>query len=85
MARVKANRPRREPGRSRISRKNQVTLPIAALDAAGLKAGDHVRVEVTGPGELALVRELDPVTAFAGSLAGVYPAGYLDRLRDEWP
>ncbi len=74
----------RVPGRSRISSKNQVTLPVAALGGAGLQAGDRVRVEVRGPGELALLREPDPIARFAGSLTGVYGPGYLEELRKEW-
>ena len=69
---------------SRISSKNQITLPVAALWAAGLRAGDRVRVDVVGPGELVLVREPDPVAQFAGRLTGVYGPNYLDELRDEW-
>jgi AbrB family looped-hinge helix DNA binding protein len=30
----------------RISTKNQVTIPVAALEEAGLRAGDQVVVEV---------------------------------------
>ena len=69
---------------SRISSKNQVTLPVAALGEAGLQPGDRVLIEVRGPGELALVRDPDPITEFAGSLTGVYGPRYLDELRDEW-
>jgi bifunctional DNA-binding transcriptional regulator/antitoxin component of YhaV-PrlF toxin-antitoxin module len=69
---------------SRISAKNQVTLPVAALAASGLGAGDRVHVEVIGPGELVLRRDPDPVTAFAGALTGIYEPGYLEGLSDEW-
>ena len=75
---------RRRTGASRISSKNQVTLPIAALGHAGLRSGDRVRIEALGPGELRLVREPDPVATFAGELRGVYGTAYLDELRREW-
>lgn len=74
----------RRAGHSTISSKNQVTLPVGALDVAGLRAGDRVRVEARGPGELVLIREVEPVERFAGALRGVYGPGYLERLRDEW-
>jgi bifunctional DNA-binding transcriptional regulator/antitoxin component of YhaV-PrlF toxin-antitoxin module len=71
---------------SMISRKNQVTLPVDALRAAGLEPGDDVRVRAVGPGRLELVRADDLVAEFAGVFdATVYPDGYLDRLRREWP
>jgi bifunctional DNA-binding transcriptional regulator/antitoxin component of YhaV-PrlF toxin-antitoxin module len=75
-------RPRRD--RTRISSKNQVTLPLDALAAAGLGHGDTLRVAAVGPGKLVLTREADPVTSYAGRLTGVYGPGYLDVLRDEW-
>jgi bifunctional DNA-binding transcriptional regulator/antitoxin component of YhaV-PrlF toxin-antitoxin module len=69
-----------------ISRKNQVTLPVAALREAGLAPGDDVRVQVVGPGRLELVRPDELVAEFAGIFdETVYPAGYLDELRREWP
>ncbi|HUG29205.1 MAG TPA: AbrB/MazE/SpoVT family DNA-binding domain-containing protein [Candidatus Limnocylindria bacterium] len=70
---------------SRISSKNQLTLPVDALGGAGLRAGDRLRVEVRGPGELMLVREADPIDDHAGKLTGIYGPGYLDELRSEWP
>jgi bifunctional DNA-binding transcriptional regulator/antitoxin component of YhaV-PrlF toxin-antitoxin module len=68
-----------------ISGKNQVTLPVDALRAAGLEAGDDVRVRALAPGRLELVRVDDLVAEFAGAFdATVYPDGYLDELRGEW-
>ena len=72
-------------GVSVISRKNQVTLPVEALRAAGLEPGDDVRVQAVAPGRLELVRVDELIREFAGVFdATVYPEGYLDRLRDEW-
>lgn len=69
-----------------ISRKNQITLPVEALRAAGLEPGDDVRVRAVGPGRLELLRAEDLVEEFAGVFdATVYPEGYLDDLRSEWP
>jgi bifunctional DNA-binding transcriptional regulator/antitoxin component of YhaV-PrlF toxin-antitoxin module len=81
MTKVKV--PRRR-GRSRISAKNQATIPVAALREAGLRAGDEVLVEAAGPGRIVLARAADPIARHAGSLTGAYPKGYLKRLRREW-
>jgi bifunctional DNA-binding transcriptional regulator/antitoxin component of YhaV-PrlF toxin-antitoxin module len=72
-------------GRTTISTKNQVTIPVDALVAAGLRAGDRLRADVAGPGRIVLARVEDPIERFAGSLTGTYPADYLDELRREWP
>jgi bifunctional DNA-binding transcriptional regulator/antitoxin component of YhaV-PrlF toxin-antitoxin module len=74
--------PRR--GSTRISSKNQVTIPVDALARAGLRAGDRLRAEVQAAGQILLVRDVDPLERYAGALTGVFPSGYLDRLRDEW-
>jgi len=72
-------------GMSVISRKNQVTLPVEALRAAGLEPGDDVRVQAIAPGRVELVRTEDLVAEFAGVFdATVYPKDYLDKLRREW-
>ena len=69
-----------------ISRKNQVTLPVEVLRAAGLQPGDDVRVQAVGPGRLEIIRSEDLVKEFAGVFdATVYPRDYLDELRREWP
>jgi bifunctional DNA-binding transcriptional regulator/antitoxin component of YhaV-PrlF toxin-antitoxin module len=71
---------------SAISRKNQVTLPVEALRAAGLEPGDDLRVRAVAPGRLELIRADDLIGEFAGVFdATVYPDGYLDDLRREWP
>ena len=75
----------RRRGHTRISRKNQATLPAEALRQAGLKPGDELVVEAAGAGRIVLVRAVDLIEKHAGKAPGVYPAGYLNQLRDEWP
>ena len=68
---------------SRISSKNQVTIPVAALAEAGLRPGDQVLIEAFEDGELRVRRgALDRETAF-GALTGIYPPSYLQSLDAE--
>jgi bifunctional DNA-binding transcriptional regulator/antitoxin component of YhaV-PrlF toxin-antitoxin module len=67
---------------TRVSRKNQVTLPVAALRAAGIGQGDELRVEAEADGRIVLVRDGDPLDRFVGAIPGI--AEDLERLRDEW-
>lgn len=67
----------------RISSKNQVTIPVAVLEEARLHAGDEVIVEVLEDGELRLRRGAVTFESAFGSLTGIYPDGYLERLDAE--
>ena len=70
---------------SRISSKNQVTLPVEELRAAGLGAGDEIRIRAAGRGVLLIETPQSLVERFAGTFdRSVYPDDYLRRLRDEW-
>lgn len=71
-------------GRTRISSKHQVTLPVDALARAGLQAGDVLSVVEVGPGEIVLRLVEDPLARHAGALSGLWQPGDLDALRDEW-
>jgi bifunctional DNA-binding transcriptional regulator/antitoxin component of YhaV-PrlF toxin-antitoxin module len=66
----------------RISAKNQVTIPVAALEEAGFHAGDDVLVEAL-EGELRVRRGVPTFEQAFGALTGVYPAGYLEALDAE--
>jgi bifunctional DNA-binding transcriptional regulator/antitoxin component of YhaV-PrlF toxin-antitoxin module len=69
---------------SRISTKNQVTVPVDQLRAAGIGAGDEVRIKAAGPGVIVIESADALVDRFAGVFdSSVYPLGYLERLRDE--
>jgi AbrB family looped-hinge helix DNA binding protein len=69
----------------KLSRKNQVTIPVEVLRKSGLKPGDEMSVRAIGRGRLELERRPDLVDQFAGSLpSGIYPPGYLEGLRSEW-
>lgn len=70
-------------GHTRISSKNQITIPAEALGSAGLSEGDQLKATAQGPGKILLVRREDPVKKHAGELTGLY-AGSLEKLRKEW-
>lgn len=79
---VKVSKRRR--GHTRVSAKHQVTLPVDALEAAGMRAGDVVKVEADGHGRIVLVRLRDPIEQHAGALTGIYEPDEVDQLRDGW-
>lgn len=75
---------RRRKGFTRVSSKNQVTLPIDVLVTAGVRPGDSLMVEAKGTGEIVLRREEDPLDRYIGSMTGMFPPNYVRDLRDEW-
>jgi bifunctional DNA-binding transcriptional regulator/antitoxin component of YhaV-PrlF toxin-antitoxin module len=68
----------------RVSSKNQVTLPVEAMRAAGLRVGEEVTVRPVGDGELIIAARGTRIRRHAGIATGIYDNGELDRLRDEW-
>jgi len=70
-------------GMARISAKNQLTIPVAALREAGLHAGDQVIVEALEGKELRISRGALTFDSAFGALTGTYPPGYLERLDAE--
>jgi bifunctional DNA-binding transcriptional regulator/antitoxin component of YhaV-PrlF toxin-antitoxin module len=72
-------------GMPRLSRKNQITIPVDVLREAGLKPGDELRVQAAGRGRVEVERWSDLIDQLAGSLPpGTYPPGYLEEIRSEW-
>jgi bifunctional DNA-binding transcriptional regulator/antitoxin component of YhaV-PrlF toxin-antitoxin module len=74
----------RRRGRTRVSSKHQITLPVAALAEAHIDVGDEIVVEVTGDGRLSLTRERNRFEKWIGSAPGLSAAADLESLRDEW-
>ena len=74
----------RKQGTSRISSKNQVSLPVEAMRQAGLQSGERLVARADGPGRIILEREDDPISQFAGVLTGVYAKNEIEKLRSEW-
>lgn len=68
---------------AKISAKNQVTIPVSALEEVGLHPGERVTVEPAGDGELRIRRAALSFDDAFGVLTGAYPPGYLDRLDAE--
>jgi bifunctional DNA-binding transcriptional regulator/antitoxin component of YhaV-PrlF toxin-antitoxin module len=76
---------RRGAGRSRVSGKHQITIPIGAFSEAGLREGDVVRVEAQGRGRILIARMDDLVDEYAGCLSTGGELGRTVRgLRREW-
>jgi bifunctional DNA-binding transcriptional regulator/antitoxin component of YhaV-PrlF toxin-antitoxin module len=73
---------------TKVSSKNQITLPVAALRAANVGPGDVLRVEVVEDGVFRLVRHRDPwwelFEEAAGSDLGITTREELEEMRDEW-
>jgi AbrB family looped-hinge helix DNA binding protein len=78
----KTNKDRRS---SRISTKNQITIPAAALRSAGLKPGDSVVIETHGRGQLTLSSVDEIMAQFAGRIdTGGKLREQINELRNEW-
>jgi bifunctional DNA-binding transcriptional regulator/antitoxin component of YhaV-PrlF toxin-antitoxin module len=76
---------RRSAGRSRVSGKHQITIPIAAFSEAGLREGDVVHVEAQGRGRVLVARMDDLIDEYAGCLStGGELRQTVGRLRREW-
>ena len=76
---------RRGAGRSRVSGKHQITIPIGAFSEAGLREGDVVQVRADGRGRVVIARVDDLVDEYAGALSTGGELGRTVRgLRREW-
>ena len=69
---------------TRLSSKNQVTIPVGAVREAGLEPGDRLVVHVDGPGRVVLERVEDVLAKYSGIFTGLYGPDELETLRNEW-
>lgn len=69
---------------TKVSTKNQITVPVEALRGAGLAPGDEVTVRPAGTGEIVIAARSSRVRRHAGIATGIYRSGELDQLRAEW-
>jgi bifunctional DNA-binding transcriptional regulator/antitoxin component of YhaV-PrlF toxin-antitoxin module len=69
---------------TKLSTKNQITLPVDVIREAGFHPGEELRVRAVEPGRVEIERVRDFVQRWSGSMPGVYPEGYLEELRNEW-
>jgi bifunctional DNA-binding transcriptional regulator/antitoxin component of YhaV-PrlF toxin-antitoxin module len=86
-------RVKRRQGFTRLSPKRQITLPLAAVERAGIRVGEELAVEVDDEGRVIVSRphgesigdrRRRALERAAGALPGVWPDGALGELRDEW-
>jgi bifunctional DNA-binding transcriptional regulator/antitoxin component of YhaV-PrlF toxin-antitoxin module len=86
-------RVKRKKGFTHLSPQRQITLPLSVVERTGLKVGEELAVEADDDGRVIVSRSGGETVGdrrrralerAAGALAGVWPAGALDELRDEW-
>ncbi len=69
---------------TRVSSKNQITLPVGVLRATGLRSGDEVDVRPQGAGAIIVAMRGGRIRAHAGIADGIYRDNELNELRGEW-
>jgi bifunctional DNA-binding transcriptional regulator/antitoxin component of YhaV-PrlF toxin-antitoxin module len=82
---IEVKKATRAAGRSRVSSKHQITIPMGAFSEAGLREGDVVQVKAQGPGRVLIARMDDLLDEYAGCLSTGGDLGRAVRgLRREW-
>lgn len=93
-AKVKAKKktavqPRTRKGRTtttRLSAKNQITLPVDIIRKAGFKVGDTINCTVTKDGKIELSPPENPIMRLIGAGNGIFDDFDLEKERAEgWP
>jgi bifunctional DNA-binding transcriptional regulator/antitoxin component of YhaV-PrlF toxin-antitoxin module len=74
-------------GRTRVTSKNQVTIPVDALRKAGIAADDVVSVYADGEGRIVVERMESLIERYAEKLSGTWPGGvegFLAERKRAW-
>lgn len=74
---------------SRISAKNQVTIPVEILREVNLKSGDTVKFISNGEGQISLIKHEEPkwksaMRELIGSEPGLSKRSDYKKEREEW-
>ena len=74
---------------SRISTKNQVTIPVEILREVNMKSGDTVKFISNGEGQISLIKHEEPkwksaMRELIGSEPGFHERYDYKREREEW-
>ena len=70
---------------TRLSSKNQVTLPVEIIRKAGFKVGDTINCRVTEDGKIELSPPENPIMSLIGAGKGIFDDFDLDKERaDAW-
>lgn len=85
----KAKQPAQRAGRtstSRLSSKNQLTVPVDILRRVGLAAGDEVEFAVNDAGfiQIQVMADAHPVLNLVGAFPGVFDEFDQERERAAW-
>lgn len=86
---LKPKLPAQRAGRtstSRLSSKNQLTVPVDILRRVGLAAGDEVEFVVNGAGfiQIQVMGDTNPVLNLVGAFPGVFDEFDQERERAAW-
>ena len=70
---------------TRLSSKNQVTLPVEIIRKAGFKVGDTINCTVTKDGKIELSPPENPIMSLIGAGKGIFDDFDLEKERaDAW-
>lgn len=69
---------------SRVSRKNQITIPAAVLRATNVKPGDLLEVVAVGPGTIEFRRYRSRFSDVVGTLPGFEQDVDVEASRNQW-
>jgi bifunctional DNA-binding transcriptional regulator/antitoxin component of YhaV-PrlF toxin-antitoxin module len=84
---IKAKERAQRAGRTmstRVSAKNQITIPVDILRKAGFKVGDAIYCSVDDDGKVLLSKPVNPMLQYAGIFTGMYEGFDLRADRDAW-
>jgi bifunctional DNA-binding transcriptional regulator/antitoxin component of YhaV-PrlF toxin-antitoxin module len=69
---------------TRLSAKNQITLPVDIIRKAGFKVGDTINCTVNQDGRIELSPPVNPILELVGIATGLYADYDLRADRDAW-